>query len=259
MVNLSEKEKIRYGRQFLIPEIGEEGQKKLKAASVLVVGTGGLGSIITYYLTAAGIGTLGLMDMDVLDLSNLQRQIVHNTDNIGMPKTKSAQITLEKLNPNVNFKLIQEALNPDNALSIFKDFDYIIDGTDNFFAKFIINDACIVAKKPFSLGGVRALEGQFMTVIPKETTCYRCVFKEPAPRSKTPLPVLGVTPGIGGLIETTECIKFLVGLKDKLLTNTLLLFDLKSMNFDKVTIIRDENCPACGKNAKNLLELEKYE
>ena len=259
MVDLSDDEKIRYGRQILISEIGEEGQKKLKAASVLVVGTGGLGSIITYYLTAAGIGTLGLMDMDVLDLSNLQRQVVHNTDNIGMAKTKSAHQTLKKLNPNVKFNLIQETLLPANALEIFKTYDFIIDGTDNFAAKFLINDACMLVNKPFTLGGVRGLEGQFMTVIPKETTCYRCVFKEPAPRSKTPLPVLGVTPGIGGLIEATECIKYFVGLKDKLLINTLILFDLKSMNFDKVAISRDENCPACGKNAKNLLESEKYE
>ncbi|NHI92968.1 MAG: HesA/MoeB/ThiF family protein [Candidatus Lokiarchaeota archaeon] len=259
MVDLSEKEKIRYGRQILIPEIGEEGQKKLKASSVLVVGTGGLGSIITYYLTAAGIGILGLMDMDTLDLSNLQRQIVHNTDNINMPKTKSAKMTLERLNPNVKFKLFQEPLTPKNAVSIFKDFDFVIDGTDNFFAKFLINDACILVNKPFTLGGVRGFEGQFMTVLPRKTTCYRCLFKEPAPRSKTPLPVLGVTPGVGGLLEATECIKYLIGLKDKLLTDTLILFDLKGMNFDKVAITRDENCPACGKNAKNLLESEKYE
>jgi len=246
MVELTEKEKIRYGRQLLIPEIGEEGQIKLKDSSILVVGTGGLGSIITYYLTAAGIGTLGLMDMDVVDLSNLQRQIVHDTERIGLLKTDSAKKTLEQLNPNVKFKLFQEQLTSDNALTIFKQFDYIVDGTDNFAAKFIINDNAVKANKAFTLGGVRAFEGQFMTVIPKETACYRCVFKEAPPPAKGKLPVLGVTPGLGGIIEATEAIKYIVGMKDKLLTNTLLLFELKSMNFDKVTIVRDEKCSACG-------------
>ncbi|MHA1784319.1 MAG: HesA/MoeB/ThiF family protein [Candidatus Helarchaeota archaeon] len=254
MVELNDSEKIRYGRQILIPEIGEEGQKKLKKSSVLVVGSGGLGSIVSYYLTAAGVGTLGLMDHDKLDLSNLQRQIVHNTDRIGMQKTESAKLTLEKLNPNVKFKLFSEKLSPTNAIGIIKDFDYVIDGTDNFTAKFLINDACIAANKPFTVGGVREFEGQFMTVIPKETTCYRCIFKDPPPPSSSPLPILGVTPGIGGLIEATEAIKYLIGLKDKLLTNTLILFDLKSMNSDKIKIARDENCLACGKNAKNLLK-----
>jgi len=246
MVDLTENEKIRYGRQILIPEIGEEGQKKLKNSSILVVGTGGLGSIITYYLTAAGIGTLGLMDMDVVDLSNLQRQIVHNTERIGVLKTDSAKRTLEELNPNVEFKLFQEQLTADNALTIFKQFDFIVDGTDNFAAKFIINDNAVKANISFTLGGVRAFEGQFMTVIPKETACYRCVFKEAPPPATTKLPVLGVTPGLGGIIEATEAIKYIVGMKDKLLTNTLLLFEFKSMNFDKITIVRDEKCPACG-------------
>jgi len=247
LVELSKNEKIRYGRQILIPEIGEKGQIKLKNSSILVIGTGGLGSIITYYLTAAGIGTLGLMDMDVVDLSNLQRQIVHNTERIGVLKTDSAKRTLAELNPNVEFKLFQEQLTEKNALNIFKQFDYIVDGSDNFTAKFLINDFAIKSNKPFTLGGVRAFEGQFMTVIPHETACYRCVFKEPPPPAKGKLPVLGVTPGLGGIIEATEAIKYIVGMKDKLLTNTLLLFELKSMNFDKITIVRDENCTACGK------------
>ena len=246
MVELTENEKIRYGRQILIPEIGEKGQQKLKESSILVIGTGGLGSIITYYLTAAGIGTLGLMDMDVVDLSNLQRQIVHNTERIGVLKTDSAKRTLKELNPNVEFKLFQEQLTSNNALSLFKQFDFIVDGTDNFAAKFIINDNAVKANIPFTLGGVRAFEGQFMTVIPKKTACYRCVFKEAPPPAKGKLPVLGVTPGLGGIIEATEAIKYIVGMKDNLLTNTLLLFELKSMNFDKITIVRDEKCPACG-------------
>ena len=257
-MNLTKDELERYNRQIIAPEIGEEGQKKLKSASILVMGLGGLGSAVSYYLTAAGIGTIGLMDMDVVSLSNLQRQIIHSTDTLGKNKTDSALTTLSKLNPTVNFKIINEKLTPQNSISIIKNYDFIVDCSDNFSTKFLVNDSCIKAKKPFNIGGVRGFEGQLMTVIPFKSACYRCVFSSPPPSPDSPLPVLGATPGFAGTVQAMEAIKYIVGEKEGLLANYLFVFDLLSMSFQKIKIKTDEKCPACGKEPIDLLNEYHY-
>ncbi|MHA1386063.1 MAG: HesA/MoeB/ThiF family protein [Candidatus Helarchaeota archaeon] len=246
-MNLTKEELERYNRQIISSDIGVDGQKKLKSASVLVIGLGGLGSPVAYYLTAAGIGTLGLMDMDTVSLSNLQRQIIHSTPNVGKNKTESAYEKLSKLNPNVNFRLINEKLNPQNAHSIIKDYDFVVDCSDNFEAKFLVNDSCLKEKIPFSIGGVRGFEGQLMTVLPFKSACYRCVFKSAPPPSESPLPVVGATPGFAGTIQAMEAIKYIIGYKKGLLINQLLVFDLLTLMVNKIKIQRDEKCPSCGK------------
>ncbi|MHA1298227.1 MAG: HesA/MoeB/ThiF family protein [Candidatus Helarchaeota archaeon] len=246
-MNLTKEELERYNRQIISSDIGVDGQKKLKSASVLVIGLGGLGSPVAYYLTAAGIGTLGLMDMDTVSLSNLQRQIIHSTSNVGKNKTESAYEKLSKLNPNVNFRLINEKLNPQNAHSIIKDYDFVVDCSDNFEAKFLVNDSCLKEKIPFSIGGVRGFEGQLMTVLPFKSACYRCVFKSAPPPSESPLPVVGATPGFAGTIQAMEAIKYIIGYKKGLLINQLLVFDLLTLMVNKIKIQRDEKCPSCGK------------
>ncbi|NVM04933.1 MAG: HesA/MoeB/ThiF family protein [Candidatus Helarchaeota archaeon] len=257
-MKLSEKEIKRYNRQIIAMEIGEEGQEKLKSSSILIMGLGGLGSPVAYYLTAAGVGRLGLIDMDVVELSNLQRQIIHSTETIGKNKTDSAFQKLSRLNPNVKLKLINEKLTTKNALSIIENYDFIVDCSDNFGAKFLVNDACLKKKKPFSIGGVRGFEGQLMTVIPFKSACYRCVFHSPPPKTDSPLPVVGATPGFAGTIQAMEAIKYIIGLRDGLLTNFLLIFDLLTMSFQKIRIKADENCPACGKEPSDLLNTYQY-
>ncbi|MFX0140920.1 MAG: ThiF family adenylyltransferase [Candidatus Hodarchaeota archaeon] len=257
-MKLTKEELERYNRQIIAVELGEKGQEKLKAASVLVMGLGGLGSSVSYYLAAAGIGTLGLMDMDVVSLSNLQRQIIHSTEKIGKNKTDSAFDKLSKLNPNVNYKKINEKLTPQNAVSIIKKYDFIVDCSDNFGAKFLVNDACVQEKIAFSVGGVRGFEGQLMTIIPFKSACYRCVFSSPPPPLDSPLPVVGATPGFAGTIQSMEAIKYIAGLREGLLTNYLLIFDLLSMSFQKIQIKANENCPACGKKPIDLLNTYQY-
>ncbi|MHA1377560.1 MAG: HesA/MoeB/ThiF family protein [Candidatus Helarchaeota archaeon] len=246
-MKLTKEELERYNRQIISSEIGIEGQEKLKSASVLIIGLGGLGSSVAYYIAAAGVGNLGLMDMDIVSLSNLQRQIIHSTEKIGKKKTDSALEKLSKLNPNVNYKLINEKLTSKNALKIIKNYDFVVDCSDNFDAKYLVNDSCLEEKIPFIVGGVRGFEGQLMTVIPFDTACYRCVFRSPPPPTESPLPVVGATPGLAGTIQAMEAIKYLIGLRETLLTNSLLVFDLLTMTFNKVKIQRDKNCPACGK------------
>ncbi len=246
-MKLSKEELERYNRQIIAVELGEKGQEKLKDASVLVMGLGGLGSSVSYYLAAAGIGTLGLMDMDVVSLSNLQRQIIHSTEQVGKNKTDSAFDKLSKLNPNVNYKKINKKLTSKNAVSIIKNYDFVVDCSDNFNAKYLVNDACIKENIPFSVGGVRGFEGQLMTVIPLKSACYRCVFSSPPPPSDSPLPVVGATPGFAGTIQSMEAIKYIIGLREGLLTNYLLIFDLLSMSFQKIQIKANDKCPACGK------------
>lgn len=222
------------------------------------MGLGGLGSAVSYYLTAAGIGTIGLMDMDIVSISNLQRQIVHSTEKIGINKTDSAFETLSKLNPNVNFNLINEKLTAKNAISIIKNYNFIVDCSDNFGAKYLVNDSCVKIKKPFSIAGVRGFEGQLMTIIPFKSACYRCIFSAPPPTSESPLPVMGATPGLAGVIQAMEAIKFIVGLREGLLVNYLLIFDFLSMSFEKVKIRQDTKCPACGENPIDLLKSYSY-
>ncbi|MHA1145643.1 MAG: HesA/MoeB/ThiF family protein [Candidatus Helarchaeota archaeon] len=246
---LSPEEKDRYHRQILVPEIGENGQKTLKKSSVLIVGTGGLGSAASLYLAAAGIGKIGILDMDVVEVSNLQRQVIHATSRVGVKKIESAEKVLKDLNPNIEIITFSEKFEEKNASKLVRQFQYVIDASDNFPTKFLINDKCAENNIPCTIGGVRAFEGQFITVIPHQTTCYRCVFHEPPPPMKGKLPILGSTAGIGGLIEATECVKYFVGLRDDLLTNCLLFFDLRAMSFDKITILRDPKCKTCGTEA----------
>lgn len=253
----------RYSRHIILKEVGAKGQAKLLNAKVLVVGTGGLGAPAAMYLAAAGIGTIGLVDFDQVELSNLQRQIIHNTKDIGKPKVISARETINDMNPDVNVHTYQEWVSAANIKDIIKDqdYDFIIDGTDNFPAKFLINDACVLMEKPFSHAGIIRFQGQTMTYVPGQGPCYRCVFVSPPPADVVPTckqaGVLGVMGGIIGTIQASEAIKYVLGIGD-LLTGHLLTFDALSMDFRKVKLAAREDCQVCGPNA-SIKELIDYE
>jgi adenylyltransferase/sulfurtransferase len=242
---LNNEEKQRYSRHFLVEEIGETGQEKLKASRVLVVGTGGLGSPVLYYLAAAGIGTLGFLDSDVVDISNLQRQILHSTRDIGRPKVKSAAEKLETLNPEIELIPFYTRLEKGNAEEIFSDFDIIVDATDNFSTRYVINDVCVKTQKPFIHGGIMKLFGQLTTIIPGRTPCLRCVFGSQNDTEKKPFGVIGTIAGIIGALQATEVIKLIVG-KGGLLTGQLLTVSLLNMDFNKIIIEKNAECPVCG-------------
>lgn len=254
MYDFSDEQLERYSRHILLKDIGVEKQAKLLQSKVLIIGTGGLGSPISLYLTAAGVGEITLVDGDVVDLSNLQRQVVHFTSDLKVPKVKSAKEKLEKLNPDVKINTIHDIVHAGNALDIIKGYDFVIDGTDNFQAKFLINDACVLAKVPFSHGGVLQFAGQTMTIIPHETACYRCVFNAPPPPNAVPscaqAGVLGAVAGMLGTIQATETLKFLTS-TGITLTNQLLSFDALTMEFRKISVRKRANCPVCGDNVKN--------
>ena len=246
----SAEELQRYSRHFVLPEVGRSGQEKLKAASVLVVGAGGLGSPALLYLAAAGVGTIGIADMDSVDASNLQRQVVHTSDRIGRPKTASAAETLRGINPNVVVKSHNERLTSDNALEILRPYDVVIDGTDNFPTRYLLNDACVLLGKPCMYGSVLRFEGQASVFDARRGPCYRCLFPEPPPPELAPncaeAGVLGVLPGIIGSIQANEAIKIILGVGDVLI-GRLLLFDALRMEFREVTLRKDPGCPVCGK------------
>lgn len=246
---LSHEEKQRYGRQLVIPEVGEEGQKKLSQARVLIVGAGGLGSPASYYLAAAGVGTLALMDEDRVELSNLQRQILHGTSSLGEPKVQSGRQTLEDLNPGLKIVPLQERLDPHNTEEIIRNYDIVVDGCDNFRTRYIINDACVLLRKPYVFGSVLRFEGQASVFHSPHTGCYRCLFREPPAPNNLPDPseagVLGTTPGIIGVIEAMEAIKLVLGAGDSLF-NRLLIYDGLRMSFMEVDYYRDPSCPVCG-------------
>ncbi|TGE38781.1 HesA/MoeB/ThiF family protein [Desulfosporosinus fructosivorans] len=241
----------RYARHLVLKEIGVKGQMKLLNSKVLVIGTGGLGSPVAMYLAAAGIGTIGLVDPDVVELSNLQRQIIHSSQDLGRPKVISGKETINSLNPDVDVVTYEEWVSSENISDILKDrdYDFIIDATDNLTSKFLINDACVLLKKPFSHAGVSQLFGQTMTYVPGEGPCYRCIFLNPPPatgvQTNEEKGVLGVIPGVIGTIQATEAIKFLLGIGE-LLTGKLLVFDALDMEFRKVEIAARTNCIACG-------------
>ncbi|MDR1881682.1 MAG: HesA/MoeB/ThiF family protein [Prevotella sp.] len=238
----------RYSRHILLQDIGVEGQEKINKGKVLVIGAGGLGAPILLYLAAAGVGTLGIIDGDVVDLSNLQRQVIHFTPDVGRPKVESAKEKINKINPDVKVITHYEFFNADNAFEIIKDYDFVVDGTDSFPVKFLINDACVLAGKPFSHGGILRFDGQTLTHLP-DTACYRCVFHSPPPPNVTPTcsqaGVLGAIAGMLGTIQAAEVLKFLTGTGD-LLTNRLLTFNAKSMNFRTVKVKKNNQCPVCG-------------
>jgi molybdopterin/thiamine biosynthesis adenylyltransferase len=248
-MNLTASQIERYSRQLMLSELGAEGQVRLLAGRVLIVGAGGLGSPAAIYLAAAGVGTLGIVDSDVVDLSNLQRQVVHATADIGRPKVASAADRLRAVNPDVTVRTYPVRLTAENAPEILRDYDFVIDATDSFASKFLIADTCHYAAKPYSHAGILRFRGQTMTVRPGATACYRCVFGAPPPAEAMPPPsrigVLGTVPGVMGTIQAAEAIKFLLGRGD-LLTDTLLVYDALSADFRKVALRRNPACPLCG-------------
>jgi len=260
-VELSNEEIARYSRHLIMPEVALDGQKKLKQAKVLTVGTGGLGSPLALYLAAAGVGTLGVVDFDVVDESNLQRQIIHGTSDVGRPKIESARDRITDMNPNVHVEAYEEALTSENALDIFKDYDVIVDGTDNFPTRYLVNDACVLLGKPNVYGSIFRFEGQASVFYAKEGPCYRCLYPEPPPPGLVPScaegGVLGILPGAIGTIQATETVKLILGIGDPLI-GRLLLYDALGMSFRQMKLRKDPNCPVCGENP-TVTELIDYQ
>jgi sulfur-carrier protein adenylyltransferase/sulfurtransferase len=258
---LSNEEISRYSRHLIMPEVALEGQKKLKAARVLTIGAGGLGSPLAMYLAAAGIGTLGIVDFDVVDDSNLQRQIIHGTSDLGRPKMESARDRIADINPNVRVEAFEEALTSENALEIFKDFDVVVDGTDNFPTRYLVNDACVLLDKPNVYGSIFRFEGQASVFYAKEGPCYRCLYPEPPPPGLVPScaegGVLGILPGAIGTIQATETVKLILGIGEPLI-GRLLLYDALGMRFREMKLRKDPSCPICGENP-TVTELIDYQ
>jgi len=258
---LSKDEILRYSRHLIMPEVGMEGQQKLKAASVLCIGTGGLGSPLALYLAAAGVGTLGLVDFDVVDFTNLQRQIIHSTADVGRSKLDSATDKIEAMNPFVEVRRFDTRLSSDNAMRIFRDFDIVVDGTDNFPTRYLVNDACVLSGKPNVYGSIFRFEGQASVFGMKEGPCYRCLYPEPPPPGLVPScaegGVLGILPGLVGLIQATETIKLILGAGDPLI-GRLLLVDALGMRFRELKLRKNPECPVCGPN-RTITELIDYQ
>jgi sulfur-carrier protein adenylyltransferase/sulfurtransferase len=259
--SLSPDQRRRYSRHLLIPEVGEEGQRKLLQAKVLLVGAGGLGSPAALYLAAAGVGTLGVVDADVVDDSNLQRQVLHTTDRVGMPKVESARLAIEAINSDVEVVAHETRLDQSNVLEIFADYDIILDGTDNFATRYLINDACVLLGKPNAHGSIFRFEGQATTFVPGEGPCYRCLFPTPPPPELAPscaeAGVLGLLPGTIGIIQATEVAKLILGIGE-LLVGRLLTYDALEMEFRELRLSRDPACPMCGANAPTSLDEIEY-
>ena len=260
-MSLTEQQIERYSRHIILEQVGGVGQEKLLSSRVLIIGAGGLGAPAGLYLAAAGIGTIGIVDGDNVDLSNLQRQIIHHTADVGIEKIKSAESKMLAINPDVKVKTYHQWARAENIEGILGEYDFVIDGTDNFPAKFLINDACYFEKIPFSHAGILKFYGQLITILPGETACYRCIFNTPPPAGVVPscsqAGVLGVLAGVIGSLQATEAIKYLLDL-GKLLTNTLLTYDALEMDFRAVELSRNPDCPLCGKNPK-ITELKDEE
>jgi len=250
-VTLDQQEVARYSRHLIMPEVGMEGQKKLKAASVLLIGTGGLGAPLGLYLAAAGVGRIGLVDFDVVDFSNLQRQVIHGTKDVGRPKLDSARDRMQDVNPHIQIDTYEVMLSSENALDILRDYDIIIDGTDNFPTRYLVNDACVLLGKPNVYGSIFRFEGQASVFWAEKGPCYRCLYPEPPPPGLVPScaegGVLGVLPGIVGTIQATEAIKLILG-NGQPLIGRLLLFDALGMRFRELKLQKDPNCPICGEH-----------
>jgi len=257
----TQEQTTRYSRHFLLPEVGEVGQAKLLKAKVLMVGAGGLGSPSAYYLAAAGVGTLGIIDNDVVDLSNLQRQILHSNNRVGMPKVESAKLTLEGLNPDVKVIPYQEKLTSQNIMEIIKNYDLIVDGCDNFPTRYLVNDACVLTGKPNVHGSIFQFEGQATVFYPGKGPCYRCLYPEPPPADMAPscaeAGVLGVLPGLIGTIQALETIKLILG-KGETLVGKLLCFNTLTNEINTLNLQRDPACPMCGEKP-TIHELIDYE
>ena len=248
---LTNDEILRYSRHLIMPEVGMEGQQKLKAARVLCIGAGGLGSPLALYLAAAGVGTLGIVDFDVVDYTNLQRQIIHSTADVGRKKLDSAAEKLKAINPFLNIRKFETRLSSDNALELFRDFEIIADGTDNFPTRYLVNDACVLTGKPNVYGSIFRFEGQASVFAMKEGPCYRCLYPEPPPPGLVPScaegGVLGILPGLVGVIQATEAIKLILGQGDSLI-GRLLLVDALGMKFRELKLRKNPDCPVCGKH-----------
>lgn len=251
----------RYSRHIILKEIGVKGQKKLLNAKVLIIGAGGLGAPAALYLAAAGVGTIGIADADVVDLSNLQRQVIHATADIGKPKVESAKESMLAINPDITVNTYQEFIYSGNIAQIIADYDFILDGTDNFPAKFLINDACVLAGKPFCHAGIIRFSGQLMTYVPGQGPCYRCVFKDPPPKDAVPTckqaGVIGAMAGVIGCLQAMEAVKYITG-AGELLTGRLLTYDALKMNFRTVKVPRDCNCAVCSEH-RTITRLIDYE
>ncbi len=258
---LTNEEIARYSRHLIMPEVGMEGQRRLKAASVLMIGTGGLGAPLGMYLAAAGVGRLGILDFDVVDESNLQRQIIHGTRDVGRPKIESARDRLHDINPHIQLDTYEARLTSENALRLFRDYDVIVDGTDNFPTRYLVNDACVLTGKPNVYGSIFRFEGQASVFWAERGACYRCLYPEPPPPGLVPScaegGVLGVLPGIVGAIQANETIKIILG-AEGVLINRLLLFDAWRMRFRELKLRKDPACPVCGERP-TITELIDYE
>jgi sulfur-carrier protein adenylyltransferase/sulfurtransferase len=253
-LDFSDDELRRYSRHILLAEVGAVGQAKLRAARVLIVGAGGLGSPLALYLAAAGVGTLGILDSDIVDESNLQRQVLHSTDRVGQPKTTSARMALQALNPDVHVIEHQQRLVAEDALALFQDYDLVIDGSDNFSTRYLVNDACVRLGKPFVHGSVFRFEGQVAVFHPGHGPCYRCLYPEPPPPELAPscadAGVLGVLPGVIGVLQATEALKLLLGVGEPLIGRSL-RFDALAGRFRELRYAADPHCACCGSQAQH--------
>jgi adenylyltransferase/sulfurtransferase len=262
-IRLSQREVARYSRHLIMPEVGMEGQKRLKAASVLLVGAGGLGSPLALYLAAAGVGRIGLVDFDVVDFSNLQRQVLHGTPDVGRSKLQSAKDRLNAINPEVTVDLFETKLTSQNALRICDPYDVIIDGTDNFPTRYLVNDICVLLGKPNVYGSIFRFDGQASVFYPPHGPCYRCLYPEPPPPGEVPScaegGVLGILPGLVGCIQATEAIKLIIG-KGEPLIGRLMLYDALAMSFHKFKVRRNPKCPICGDHPTitKLIDYEQF-
>ncbi|MFZ3122092.1 MAG: molybdopterin-synthase adenylyltransferase MoeB [Thermodesulfovibrionales bacterium] len=261
MSEFTEDQLQRYSRHIILPEVGGKGQRKLLAAKVFIIGAGGLGSPVGYYLAAAGIGTIAIIDNDKVELSNLQRQIAHSVKTLGKPKVESAKNTFESLNPDVNVIALKQRISKDNIMDLIKDYDIVVDCSDNFPTRYLVNDACVMVGKPLVSGAILRFEGQVTTIIPGEGHCYRCLFEEMPPAGLVPsgqeVGLLGVLPGVVGVLQATEVLKLILG-KGDVLKNELLIYNALKTTFRKVKVPKNPDCPVCGKNP-TITELLDYD
>ena len=263
MIEFTDEQIERYSRHIILPEVGGAGQQKMLEARILLLGAGGLGSPAAYYLAAAGIGNLGIIDFDQVDLSNLQRQIIHSTERIGMLKTESAKKTIQALNPDVNVTLYNEKIDSSNILSIIKDYDYVVDGSDNFPTRYLVNDACVMENKTLIHGSIYRFEGQVTVFKPNSGPCYRCLYPEPPPPGMSPNcqegGVLGVLAGIIGNLQVVEVLKLILGIGEPLV-GKLLIYDALKTEFRNLNLRKDASCPLCGEEPtiKELIDYEEF-
>jgi adenylyltransferase/sulfurtransferase len=263
MIEFTDEQIERYSRHIILPEVGGAGQQKMLEARILLLGAGGLGSPAAYYLAAAGIGNLGIVDFDQVDLSNLQRQIIHSTERIGMLKTESAKKTIQALNPDVNVTLYNEKIDSSNILSIIKDYDYVVDGSDNFPTRYLVNDACVMENKTLVHGSIYRFEGQVTVFKPNSGPCYRCLYPEPPPPGMSPNcqegGVLGVLAGIIGNLQVVEVLKLILGIGEPLV-GKLLIYDALKTEFRNLNLRKDASCPLCGEEPtiKELIDYEEF-